>query len=120
MFQWYREHFDKLPYGLNRFLESKNYGRFTKNWILAILCSGKNLFLLLPPFQNDWWIVDARFKMKWSIILTITAGTSTLLQKIAQWESTNHSGTEGVISFISDYSNATYSNAPGMYLLDPK
>jgi len=41
-------------------------------------------------------IVDARLKMKWSIIHTITTGTSTILQKIAQWESHNHSGTEGV------------------------
>ena len=54
---------------------------------------------ILPPFQNDWWIVDARLKMMWSIIHTITTGTSTILPKIARWESTNHSGTEGVLFF---------------------
>ena len=54
-------------------------------------------YIILPPFQNDWWIVDARFKMKWSIIHNITTGTSTILLKIAQWESYNHSGAEGAL-----------------------
>ena len=56
----------------------------------------KNISQVLPPFQNDWWIVDARLKIKWSIIASIIMGTSTILQKIAHWESTNHFGTEGV------------------------
>ena len=58
-------------------------------------------FFLLPPFQNDWWIVDARLKTKWSLIANITMGTSTILQKIAHWESTNHFGTEGVLFKLS-------------------
>ena len=58
---------------------------------------------ILPPFQNDCGIVDARLNMKWSIIHTITMGTSTILRNIAQWESTKHSGTEQVKYNINNW-----------------
>ena len=67
-------------------------------------------YVLLPPRQNDWWIVDARFKMRWSIIHTITTGTSTILQKIAQWESSYHSGTDGVIWILTPYPLKTWQH----------
>ena len=42
------------------------------------------VYFILPPFQNDYLIVDVRLKMKWSIVPTVTTGTPTILQRIAQ------------------------------------
>ena len=36
---------------------------------------------VLPLFQNDWWIVDARFIMRWSTIVTFTTGTDYLAKE---------------------------------------
>ena len=46
-------------------------------------CQQSWYIIILPPFQNECGIVDARLIMKWSIIHTI----KTIFEKIAQWES---------------------------------
>ena len=55
-------------------------------------------------------------KIKWSIITTITMGTSTILQKIAHWESTNHFGTDGVFYFQSETLHTNHGSFKISYL----